>query len=190
MAFRFHSLEIGEVILIEAQAFEDNRGWFMETYKESEFAARGMPEAFVQDNCSRSVRGVLRGLHYQRHPKAQAKLVHVIRGEVFDVEVDIRRGSPTYGQWVGVTLSEFNRRMLYVPVGFAHGFCVLSDVADVVYKVTAEYAPQFDRGILWSDPEIGIHWPVQDPILSPKDARLPLLSEADNDFSHGAADSR
>lgn len=184
MAFTFQRLEVPEVILIEAHAFEDDRGWFMETYKHSEFAAHGIAETFVQDNCSHSVRGVLRGLHYQKHPRAQAKLVQVIRGEIFDVEVDLRRGSPTYSRWVGITLSGQDHRMLYVPVGFAHGFCVLSETADVVYKVTSEYTPELDRGILWSDPEIGVRWPLRDPTLSPKDSRLPLLREADHDFSY------
>ncbi len=128
------------------------------------------------------MRGVLRGLHYQKPPQAQGKLVMVLSGEVFDVAVDIRRGSPTYGRWVGETLSAENGRMLWIPVGFAHGFCVLSERADVVYLVTAEYAPDLDRGIRWNDPEIGIRWPVDEPLLSPKDARLPLLREADQDF--------
>jgi len=188
MPFRFERLELPEVVLIEPHTFEDDRGWFMETYKHSAFAAHGISETFVQDNCSHSVRGVLRGLHYQEHPKAQAKLVQVIKGEIFDVEVDLRRGSPTYARWVGVTLSEHDRRMLYVPVGFAHGFCVLSETAYVVYKVTAEYAPDLDRGILWNDPEIAIHWPIQNPILSTKDARLPLIGESDHDFSYPGAD--
>jgi len=182
MPFRFERLEIPDVILIEAKAFEDARGFFMEIYKRSEFEANGIPHGFVQDNHSHSVHGVLRGLHYQKHPKAQGKLVFVIRGEIFDVAVDIRQGSPTYGRWVSVTLSAKNRRMLYVPVGFAHGFCVLSEEADVVYKVTSEYAPELDRGIVWNDPELSIRWPIQQPILSPKDAQLPLLREADNDF--------
>ncbi|MFQ5875718.1 MAG: dTDP-4-dehydrorhamnose 3,5-epimerase [Dehalococcoidia bacterium] len=182
MPFRFQPLELPEVILIEPQAFEEYRGFFMETYKRSEFQASGISGVFVQDNHSHSVRGVLRGLHYQKQPKAQGKLVQVIRGEIFDVAADIRRGSPTYGRWVGAILSDKVRRMLYVPVGFAHGFCVLSDEADIVYKVTAEYAPELDRGIVWNDPELSIHWPVQDPILSPKDSRLPPLKEADHNF--------
>jgi dTDP-4-dehydrorhamnose 3,5-epimerase len=184
MPFRFQTLEIPDVIVVDAKAFGDDRGFFVETYKRSEFAAGGIPDRFVQDNYSRSARDVLRGLHYQKHPKAQAKLVHVTTGEIFDVEVDLRRGSPTYGRWVGVTLSDKNHRMLYVPVGFAHGFCVLSDTADVVYKVTAEYEPTLDRGIIWNDPEVGIRWPVEAPILSPKDAGLSRLRDADNDFEY------
>src|SRR5690606_15100817 len=136
----------------------------------------------VQDNLSHSRYGVLRGLHYQAHPKAQGKLVSVLRGEIFEVAVDIRRGSPTYGRGVGVRLAAKDRRLLYVPVGFAHGFCVLSVEADVVYKVTKEYAPELDRGVRWNDPELGIRWPIEEPILSPKDAQLPLLREAAPDF--------
>lgn len=184
MSFRFKELEIPEVILVEADAFEDYRGYFMEAYKRSEFEANGIPNVFVQDNYSHSIKGVLRGLHYQKHPKAQGKLVCIIRGEIFDVAVDIRRGSPTYGKWVGVVLSAKNHQMLYVPVGFAHGFCVLSDEADVVYKVTAEYAPELERGIIWSDPELNVLWPIRNPILSPKDAQLPCLREADNNFTY------
>jgi dTDP-4-dehydrorhamnose 3,5-epimerase len=183
MPFQFRRMEeLSEVILVEAQAFGDDRGFFAETYRESAFAAHGIGERFVQDNYSRSARGVIRGLHYQKHPKAQSKLVYVASGEIFDVEVDLRRGSPTYGRWVGVTLSAENHRMLYVPVGFAHGFSVLSETADVVYKVSAEYEPTLDRGVRWNDPEIGIRWPVAAPTLSPKDTDLPLLRDADHDF--------
>lgn len=184
MPFRFKKLEIPDVVLVEAVAFEDHRGFFMETYKDSEFAANGIPDRFVQDNFSHSIRGVLRGLHYQQPPKAQGKLVKVLKGEIFDVALDIRKGSPSYGNWVGVVLSFKDRRMLYVPVGFAHGFCVLSDEADVVYTVTEEYAPELDRGIIWNDPEIGILWPIENPILSEKDARLPLLDEGDHNFAY------
>ncbi|TMI82349.1 MAG: dTDP-4-dehydrorhamnose 3,5-epimerase [Bacillati bacterium ANGP1] len=182
MGYRFEPLEVRDVVLIQPAAFPDHRGFFMEMYKHSEFAAHGIDDPFVQDNYSHSVRGVLRGLHFQLHPQAQQKLVGVIRGEIFDVAVDIRAGSPTYGRWVGVTLSAENRRLLYVPAGFAHGFCALSDEADVVYKVTAEYAPDLDGGILWNDPALGIRWPIAEPILSPKDTRLPLLREAKTNF--------
>ncbi|MBC7218168.1 MAG: dTDP-4-dehydrorhamnose 3,5-epimerase [Candidatus Caldatribacterium sp.] len=184
MPFRFERLEIPEVILIEPQVFHDERGFFMETYRYSTFAAFGIKENFVQDNHSRSVRGVLRGLHYQNPPKAQGKLVRVVVGEIFDVAVDIRKGSPTYGRWVGVKLSAENRKMLYIPAGFAHGFCVLSDVAEVVYKVTEEYAPECEAGIIWNDPEIGITWPIENPIVSPKDARWPPLEKAVNRFTY------
>ncbi len=184
MPFTFTPLQISDVILVEPRVFGDDRGYFLETYKYSDFAAHGIPEHFVQDNHSRSVRGVLRGLHYQNPPQAQGKLVRVIRGAIFDVAVDIRPSSPTFAQWVGEVLSEENHRMLYIPPGFAHGFLVLSDVADVTYKVTAEYAPELDRGIIWNDPTIAIQWPLDGPpLLSPKDANLPLLLEADNGFA-------
>ena len=168
MGFKFQRLDIPEVMLIEAEAFKDSRGLFMESYKRSVFLANGIGDSFVQDNYSHSLRGTLRGLHYQKHPKAQAKLVTVLRGEVFG--------------WVGETLSGINCRMLYVPVGFAHGFCALSAEADVLYKVTDEYAPELDRGVIWNDPDIAICWPVGEPRVSPKDAKLPPLCAADNDF--------
>jgi dTDP-4-dehydrorhamnose 3,5-epimerase len=182
MPFEFKRLEIPELILIEPTVFYDERGFFMEVYKYSEFLASGIRERFLQDNHSRSRKGVLRGLHYQNPPKAQGKLVWVIVGEVFDVAVDIRKGSPTYGKWVGVLLSAENKRILYVPPGFAHGFCVLSDVAEVVYKVSEEYDANCEAGIIWNDPEIGIVWPIKEPILSPKDTKWPPLKEAKNGF--------
>jgi len=175
MPFNFTRLAIPDVILIEPMVFPDERGFFMESYKYSEFSAFGIKERFVQDNHSRSTKGVLRGLHYQKHPKAQGKLVRVVVGEIFDVGVDIRKGSPTYGKWVGERLSVENKWMLYIPPGFAHGFCVLSEEAEVLYKTTEEYAPEYDAGIIWNDPEIGIEWPIEHPILSPKDAALPML---------------
>jgi dTDP-4-dehydrorhamnose 3,5-epimerase len=183
MPFKFQQLAIADLILIEARHFQDERGFFLETYKRSAFAARGIDVSFVQDNYSHSMQGVLRGLHYQRPPRAQGKLVQVIRGEVFDVAVDIRRGSPTYGQWVGTRLSGDRFQLLYIPVGFAHGFCVLSADADFVYKVTAEYAPELDAGIAWNDPDIGVQWPLADPIVSARDAALPLLRDAGNAFT-------
>jgi dTDP-4-dehydrorhamnose 3,5-epimerase len=182
MAFRFSRLRIPDVILIETKNIKDGRGFFKETYKHSEFSANGIPASFVQDNLSHSVRSVIRGLHYQKHPKAQGKLVAVSAGEIFDVAVDIRKGSPTYGQWISQVLSAENGCLLYVPPGFAHGFCALSDAADVLYKVTCEYSPELDRGIIWNDPVVGIEWPISEPSLSPKDARLPLLKDADNNF--------
>lgn len=184
MSFHFQKLEIPGVILIQTSCFEDARGFFMETYKRSEFEAAGIHEGFVQTNYSHSVRGVLRGLHYQKYPKAQEKLVKVIRGEIFDAVVDIRSGSPTYGRWICVILSFQNRQMLYVPAGFAHGFCVLSDEADVVYDVTEEYAQEMERGIIWNDPELGVPWPTQTPHISPKDASYPPLREIDNNFTY------
>jgi dTDP-4-dehydrorhamnose 3,5-epimerase len=183
MPFEFQKLEIPEIILVEARRFADDRGFFTETYKASEFAAYGMPATFVQDNLSYSSKGVLRGLHYQLQPKAQGKLVTALTGRIFDVAVDIRRGSPTYGQWVGRELAAESGHLLYVPPGFAHGFCVLSEAAHVLYKTTAEYAPDLDRGILWNDPDLGIAWPVSNPTLSAKDAALPRLSEAESNFT-------
>jgi dTDP-4-dehydrorhamnose 3,5-epimerase len=184
MPFTFARLEIPEVVLIEARAFIDARGYFQETYQRSAFVAAGIAETFVQDNHSRSRRGVLRGLHYQKDPAAQGKLVSVLRGEIFDVAVDLRQGSPTFGRWVAAVLSEENHRLLYVPAGFAHGFCVLSDVADVTYKVTAEYSPEHDRGVRWDDPQIGVEWPVAEPLLSEKDRQHPYLADADLNFRY------
>jgi dTDP-4-dehydrorhamnose 3,5-epimerase len=175
--FNFKRLAIADVILIEPRVFGDERGFFMETYKYSDFASFGITEHFVQDNHSRSTKDVLRGLHYQKPPKAQGKLVRVVVGEIFDVGVDIRQGSPTYGKWVGERLSADNKEMLYIPPGFAHGFCVLSDIAEVTYKVTEEFSPEHDAGIIWNDPDIGIDWPVENPIISPKDAALPSLHQ-------------
>lgn len=185
MPFSFRRLEIPDVIMIEPGVFRDERGFFMESYKHSEFAAFGIKERFVQDNHSRSKKGVLRGLHYQNPPRAQGKLVRAVSGEIFDVAVDIRKGSPTYGRWVGVNLSEENMRMLYIPAGFAHGFLTLSDVADVMYKTTDEYSPEHEAGIIWNDPEIGIKWPLDEPVLSPRDARWPGLRDAVNRFVYG-----
>jgi len=174
--------ELPGLILVEPRVFADERGVFLETYRHSDFAAAGIPEHFVQDNHSRSSGGVLRGLHYQKVPRAQGKLVRCLAGRIFDVAVDIRTGSPAYGKWAGVELSGENNRMLYVPAGFAHGFLVLSDIAEVTYKCTEEYSPSHDRGIIWNDPDIGIRWPRPVPVLSAKDAQHPRLRDADNDF--------
>ncbi|AFK22083.1 dTDP-4-dehydrorhamnose 3,5-epimerase [Pyrococcus sp. ST04] len=178
MPFEFIPLEIPGVILIKPKVFEDERGFFMETYKRSDFEKAGIKGEFVQDNHSRSKYGVLRGLHFQREPYAQAKIVRVVRGVIFDVAVDLRRNSPTFGKWVGVILSEFNKWQLYIPRGFAHGFVVLSDVAEVVYKVDSVYAPDHEAGIIWNDPDIGIKWPIDNPVLSEKDKKWPTLKEA------------
>ena len=148
----------------------------METYHQRRYTESGINCNFVQDNLSRSVRNTLRGLHYQIE-YAQAKLIQVIKGVVFDVVVDIRQGSPKFGQWAGVNLSDGNRRQLFVPEGFAHGFCVLSEAADVVYKCSDFYAPEDEGGILWSDPDLAVHWPVEKPLLSDKDSRLPCLAD-------------
>jgi dTDP-4-dehydrorhamnose 3,5-epimerase len=163
-----------DVKVIHLDVLEDARGHFFERFNEQRFAEAGLPTRFRQDNQSRSRRGVLRGLHYQlRHP--QGKLVQCIRGTIYDVAVDIRRGSPTFGRWAGVELSEERKDLLWIPPGFAHGFCALSEVAEVHYQCTELYARADDRGIRWSDPEIDISWPVRDPILSERDAQLPLL---------------
>ncbi|MCA9117553.1 MAG: dTDP-4-dehydrorhamnose 3,5-epimerase [Planctomycetaceae bacterium] len=167
-----------EVLLIEPRVFEDARGFFKETWESRRYTAAGIPD-FVQDNCSRSCRGTLRGLHYQiQHP--QGKLVQVFKGEIFDVAVDLRKNSPNFGKWTGARLSETNHRQLYVPPGFAHGFCVLSDVADVFYKCTDIYAPQHERTLAWNDPTVGVEWPLDiEPILSAKDQQGQVLAECD-----------
>ena len=170
-----------EVLIIEPDVFEDARGFFYESYSYRKYAEVGIADTFVQDNHSRSARGTLRGLHYQTLP-GQAKLVRATVGEVFDVAVDIRRASPTFGKWVGVTLSAENKRQLYVPVGFAHGFCVVSDVAEFLYKVTSYYDPPSERGVAWDDPDLAIAWPVAEPILSPRDTRHPRLCDAPRDY--------
>jgi dTDP-4-dehydrorhamnose 3,5-epimerase len=165
------------VLVIEPDVFRDPRGFFMETFHAEKFRSQGLPESFVQDNHSRSTRGVLRGLHYQlQHP--QGKLVRVIYGEIFDVAVDIRTGSPYFGRWVGVVLSEENLKQMYIPPGFAHGFCVLSERADVLYKCTDFYAPGDEYGIAWNDPDIGIEWPQLDYLLSDKDRRNARLKDS------------
>lgn len=169
------------VRIIEPRVFTDRRGFFLESYNDRTFAQHGITDHWVQDNHSHSVRGTLRGLHYQAAP-GQAKLVRVVVGEVYDVAVDIRFGSPTFGQHVGVLLSAENHRQLYIPVGFAHGFCVLSDAADFLYKVTTYYAPQDERGVRWDDPDLAIPWPVQEPILSDRDLALPLLKDIPQDY--------
>ena len=168
-----------DVLLLEPDVFADSRGFFMETFHAGKFAAANLPTEFLQDNHSRSVRGVLRGLHYQlQHP--QGKLVRVMNGEVFDVAVDIRKGSPRFGQWVGVVLSEANKLQLYVPPGFAHGFCTISEQVDFLYKCTDQYAPGDEYGIAWDDPALGIEWPPLDYLLSDKDREYPILSECNH----------
>ena len=184
MPFSFKKLDMPEIILVESQPFPDDRGYFMESFKESVFIKNGINTKFVQDNFSHSTKGVLRGLHYQKSPKAQAKLVTALRGEIFDVAVDIRKNSPTYGKWLGETLSEKNHKLLYIPEGFAHGFCALSEEADVLYKVNNEYSPEHEKGILWNDPEMDIAWPIDKPILLEKDLLLPVLKNADNNFTY------
>ena len=166
---------IDGLLIIEPKIFRDPRGIFYEVYSETRYKEHGI-SSFVQDNHSVSKKGVLRGLHYQVNP-GQGKLVRVTRGEIFDVAVDIRKQSPTYGKWWGLSLSETNNLQLYIPAGFAHGFCVLSESAEVLYKCSDYYSPENERGILWSDPDLAIDWPVKDPILSEKDAVYPLFRE-------------
>jgi dTDP-4-dehydrorhamnose 3,5-epimerase len=184
MPFIFKKLAVPEVILIEPKVFKDARGSFMEVYKYSDFAQAGIKEHFVQDNFSKSIKGVLRGLHFQKKPNAQGKLIRCIKGSIFDVAVDIRKGLPTFGKWVGAELSEENGLMLYIPPAFAHGFVVLSETAGVVYKCTREYSPEDESGIIWNDPDLGIRWPVNDPVLSEKDKNYPALKDADNNFEY------
>ena len=177
----FKKLSIPEVILIEPKIFSDKRGFFFENFKEKDFLLNGITK-MIQDNISHSTFGVIRGLHYQKNPKGQAKLVTTITGKIFDVAVDIRKNSPTYGKWVGEILSSENHRSLYIPEGFAHGFSVLSKEADVFYKVSNEYSQENERGIKWDDPTINISWAIEQPIISEKDNLLPLLKNIDNNF--------
>lgn len=172
--------DIPDVLLIEPRVFRDDRGYFKETYERNRYTEIGIDLEFVQDNVSHSSRGTLRGLHYQiEHP--QGKLVQVLRGEVFDVAVDMRRDSATFGRWVGETLSRDNHRQLYIPPGFAHGFCVIGDDADVFYKCTDFYFPAHERTLLWNDSDIGIEWPFEgEPVLSEKDARGAHLADAES----------
>ncbi|MEH7548371.1 MULTISPECIES: dTDP-4-dehydrorhamnose 3,5-epimerase [Bacillaceae] len=175
------------VKIIEPKVFGDHRGWFMETYNEEILKEAGVDIRFVQDNQSFSAaKGTLRGLHYQLSPKAQTKLVRCTRGSIFDVAIDIRKGSPTFGRWFGIELTAENKKQLLIPKGFAHGFMTLTDDVEVQYKVDELYATEYDRGIIWSDPAIGIEWPMDiTPVLSAKDEKAPLLSDADNNFSYG-----
>ncbi len=165
------------VLIFTPRVFKDTRGFFCETYNYEVWRAAGIDTAFVQDNHSRSVRHTIRGLHFQLPPDAQVKLLRVVSGAVWDVAVDIRKGSPTFGQWAGVELSADNFKQLYIPEGFAHGFCVLSDVADVLYKTSHVYAPAYEQGIRWNDPAIGIQWPTGEPLLSERDIKAQSLAE-------------
>jgi len=177
MPFEFIRTEIPDVILIKPKVFEDERGFFMETYKRQDFERAGIKGEFVQDNHSKSRYGVLRGLHFQKEPYTQAKIVRCIKGVIYDVAVDLRKNSPTFGKYVGVILSEYNKYMLYIPRGFAHGFLVLSDEAEVVYKVDNVYALDHEGGLIWNDPDVNIPWPIDNPILSQKDQKWPTLKE-------------
>ena len=182
MPFTFKRLSMPDVILVQPKSFSDDRGFFLESFKESDFVSNGINVKFVQDNISHSVLDVIRGLHFQKSPKAQAKLVTAIKGEIFDVVVDIRKDSPTYGKWISEILSDKDHKLLYVPEGFAHGFCVLSKEAYVYYKVSNEYSPEHERGIIWNDPKLNIDWSISKPIVSGDDTKLPLFENLDNDF--------
>ena len=178
MPFEFEKQSIEDVILITPKVFGDNRGFFMETYKKNDFFNAGIKVEFNQDNHSKSTKGALRGLHYQEEPYAQAKIVRCIRGKIYDVAVDIRKNSKTFGKYVKVELSEDNKRMLYIPKGFAHGFVALSNEVEIAYKTQGEYHPQSDRGVMWDDKDINIDWNIDfEPILSDKDKKHPKLSE-------------
>lgn len=173
--------------VVEPKVFGDHRGWFMETYNEESFHKAGIDISFVQDNQSFSAtKGTLRGLHYQLNPKAQTKLVRCTKGAIYDVAVDIRENSPTFGKWFGIELSAENKKQLLIPQGFAHGFMTITDDVEVQYKVDNLYAPDCDRGILWNDPTIGIEWPLDiTPVLSEKDEKAPLLKDAEYNFTFG-----
>jgi dTDP-4-dehydrorhamnose 3,5-epimerase len=177
MPFAFNSLPIEGLLLITPRAFEDARGFFMETYKHSEFASRGILCTFAQDNHSLSKRGVLRGLHFQKAPFTQAKLVRVISGAVWDVAVDLRPGSPSHGKWHGVELSRQNKCIYYIPEGFAHGFVSLMDDTELVYKCSVEFSAAVDVGVRWDDPDLAIDWPIRNVTVSDKDALLPYLKD-------------
>jgi dTDP-4-dehydrorhamnose 3,5-epimerase len=183
MPFTFKRLTISGVVLIEPNSFSDDRGFFFESFKESDFISNGIDVKFVQDNISHSVKGVIRGLHFQIPPKAQAKLITVVNGEIIDVAVDIRKNSPTYGKWVSEILSSENHNLLYIPEGFAHGFQVLSKEADVMYKVNNEYSPEHEHGIIWNDPKLNIKWQSTNPIVSSSDSNLPLFENLDDYFA-------
>jgi len=176
MAIKFNTTSLPGVILIEPQVFEDPRGFFMETFHKKKYAVEGIDRVFVQDNHSHSKRGTIRGLHYQLG-HAQGKLIYVVAGEVFDVAVDIRCGAPTFGKWSGTYISAENKRQLYIPEGFAHGFSVLSETADVIYKCTDFYTPGDEYGIFWADPTIDIDWKIESPVLSKRDSQNPELSQ-------------
>jgi len=173
---KVHAASIEDLLIIEPSVFGDERGFFMEAYSRDRYAEAGLPREFVQDNVSLSARGILRGLHLQ-HPNGQGKLCQVLEGEVFDVAVDVRVGSPSFGRWEGITLSSENKRQFYVPPGFAHGFCVLSARALFSYKCTDFYSAPSELGVAWNDPDLGIEWPIDAPQLSAKDAKNPRLTD-------------
>ncbi|MBI4054036.1 MAG: dTDP-4-dehydrorhamnose 3,5-epimerase [Candidatus Doudnabacteria bacterium] len=184
MPFLFKPVsEIPGLVVIEPKVFSDDRGWFMETFKKSEWESFGLPTDFVQTSQSKSLRrGTIRGLHFQNDPFAQGKLVRCIRGEIFDVAVDLRRGSPSYGKWKSMALTEESRIIFWVPAGFAHGFCAITDGAEVDYFQTCEWSKENEHCIVWSDPDLNIPWPAQNPIVSPKDASGRLFKDSDHNF--------
>jgi dTDP-4-dehydrorhamnose 3,5-epimerase len=189
---KIHTYEVDGILLIEPKRFHDARGFFSETYNAIELAVHGVETAFVQDNLSLSTAsGTVRGLHFQNPPFAQAKLIRVARGAIFDVAVDIRAGSPTFGKHVGVELSAENGLQLFIPAGFAHGFATLRPLTEIAYKVSAPYSAEHDRGILWSDPRLRIRWPLaeDEAVISAKDAALPLLSEIETPFKYSPAET-
>lgn len=179
MPFSFKLLSIPEVILIEPKVFPDDRGYFLETFKSSDFLSNNIPNKFVQDNLSFSRKNVIRGMHFQKKPKEQGKLVSVIKGRVIDVAVDIRKESPTFMKWIAVELNDSQNAMMYIPAGFAHGFLSLTEEVYFLYKCTNEYDQIADSGIRWNDPDIGIAWPINNPVVSEKDQRLPYLKDLD-----------
>ncbi|MHB1709491.1 MAG: dTDP-4-dehydrorhamnose 3,5-epimerase [Thermoplasmataceae archaeon] len=185
MPFQFSDSSIKDVKIIAPKIFSDDRGLFLETYKKSEFSAHGILDTFVQENVSISKKNVLRGLHYQLNPKAQGKLVSAISGSIFDVAVDIRKQSPTFGKYVSIKLNSDDGKMFWIPPGFAHGFLSLEDNTRVAYKITGEYSHEHERGILWNDPDIGIDWPYRDVIIVDRDSRFPKLREAEINFTYG-----
>lgn len=178
MPFSFKSLSIPEVILVEPKVYPDDRGYFLESFKSSDFLLNNIPNYFVQDNLSFSKKNVLRGLHFQKNPKEQGKLVSVIKGRVLDVAVDIRKESSTFMKWIAVELDDIQHAMLYIPEGFAHGFLSLTEEVYLIYKCTKEYDPMLDSGIRWDDPDIGIEWPINNPVVSMKDKNLAYLKHA------------
>ncbi len=179
MPCTFTETKLKDVFLIQPKVFQDERGFFLESYKLSEFRANGINIDFNQDNHSKSTKGVLRGIHFQKSPKQQAKLVRCTKGKIFDVAVDLRKDSKNYKKWIGFELSEENKNMLYIPEGFGHGFVVLSEEAEVLYKASNEYSPEHDTGIRWDDPEISIEWGLDSPLVSKKDANLPFLKDTE-----------
>ena len=181
MSFAFTPCKLSGLLLVEGKAFPDDRGFFIESFRAKDMDGQPIPP-LIQDNVSRSRKGVIRGLHFQKNPSPLGKLIRCLRGRIYDVAVDIRRSSPTYGQWAAVELDDAGNRMFWVPAGFAHGFQALSDSADVLYKQTGYWSPPDDCGMLWNDPAVGVKWPIKDAVLSAKDAKLPLLAESANNF--------